>query len=101
MTVKISTSVYNIDTNIITKYDDIYYQFKKDESDLNEKEDKTEYDSVKEQLTTKQPPHPSPGPYSSHITILQMKRHNSLVSTGLKKQRHIKLTILSDCNGLL
>ena len=41
---------------------------RKDEPNVNEKDDELKYDDIKSSSTTKQPPPPCPTPYSSHIT---------------------------------
>ena len=59
------------------------------ESDLNEKEDQTEYDSVKKPSTTKRQPPPCPAPYSSHITTskeeTQVTNVNKIKETSTHK----------------
>ena len=65
-----------------------------DESDLNEKEDKIEYDSVRDPSTSKQPPPPCPDPYSSHITIskeeTQVTNVNKIKETNTHKINNSK-----------
>ena len=72
------------------QYDDIYYEFKKDESDLNEKEDKTEYDSVKDPSTTKQPPSPCPTPNSNSKEETQVTNVNKIKKTNTHKTNNGK-----------
>ena len=50
------------------QYDDIVTSMRKDEPNVNEKDDKLKYDDIKSPSTTKQLPPPCPTPYSSHIT---------------------------------
>ena len=76
------------------QYHEIYSQFKKDESDLNEKKDKTEYDNVKEQLTTSKPLPPCPASYSSHINTskeeTQVTNVNKIKKTNTNKTNNGK-----------
>ena len=71
-------------------FDDIYFQFKMDESDLNENEDKTEYDSVKDPSSTKQPPPPCPvsSYYTSHITTSKEETQVTDVNKGKETNTH-------------
>ena len=56
------------------------------ESDLNDKEDQTEYDSVKDPSTTKQPPPSCPIPYSSHINT--SKEEKQVTNVNKIKDSH-------------
>ena len=51
-----------------TQYDDIVTSVRKDEPNVNEKDDELKYDDIKSPSTTKQLPPPCPTPYFSHIT---------------------------------
>ena len=44
---------------------------RKDDPNVNEKDDELKYDDIKNPSTTKQPPPPCPTPYSSHITTIK------------------------------
>ena len=48
--------------------DDIVTLMRKDDPNVNEKDDKPKYDDIKSPSTTKQLLPPCPAPYSSHIT---------------------------------
>ena len=50
------------------QYDDIVTSMRKDEPNVNEKDDELKYDDIKSSSTTKQQPPPCTTPYSSHIT---------------------------------
>ena len=61
-----------------------------DESDLNKKKDKTEYDRVKDPSSTKQPPPPCPAPYSSHITT--SKEETQIINVNKVKETNTRKT---------
>ena len=50
------------------QYDNIVTSMRKNEPNVNEKDDELKYDDIKSPSTTKQLQSPCPTPYSSHIT---------------------------------